>query len=36
VLPRGVTTFEAGDEVLAITDPVEEERLAALFTNPEE
>jgi trk system potassium uptake protein TrkA len=36
VLPRGVTTFEAGDEVLAITDPDEEERLAALFTNPEE
>jgi hypothetical protein len=30
-----VTTFEEGDEVLAITDPDEEDRLAALFTLPE-
>jgi trk system potassium uptake protein TrkA len=35
ILPRGVTTFKVGDEVLAITDPDEEERLAALFTHPE-
>jgi trk system potassium uptake protein TrkA len=31
VIPRGDTAFEAGDEVLAITDPEGAERLAELF-----
>jgi trk system potassium uptake protein TrkA len=32
VVPRGVTTFEVGDEVLAVTDAKGAEQLAALFT----
>ncbi len=32
ILPRGVTTIEVGDEVLAITDNMGEEQLAELFT----
>ena len=31
VLPRGVTTLEVGDEVLAVVDPEGSEKLAALF-----
>ncbi|MDW8072584.1 MAG: NAD-binding protein [Anaerolineae bacterium] len=34
VVPRGVTTFEVGDEVLAVTDREGEERLMKLFTPP--
>lgn len=34
VLPRGVTTFEADDEVLAVTDRAGAEQLAALFARP--
>jgi hypothetical protein len=33
IVPRGVTTLEVGDEVLAITDSVGEEQLAQLFTS---
>jgi trk system potassium uptake protein TrkA len=32
VVPRGVTTFDAGDEVLIITDPDGAEQLVELFT----
>ncbi len=32
IVPRGATTMEVGDEVLAITDKVGEEQLAELFT----
>jgi trk system potassium uptake protein TrkA len=32
VVPRGVTTFEVGDEVLAITDQAAESQLMKLFT----
>ncbi len=32
VVPRGATTMEVGDEVLAVTDPQGAEQLAALFT----
>jgi trk system potassium uptake protein TrkA len=32
VVPRGVTTFEAGDEVLAVTDRKGAEQLAELFS----
>jgi trk system potassium uptake protein TrkA len=32
VVPRGVTTFEVGDEVLAVTDREGEEKLIKLFT----
>ncbi len=32
VVPRGVTTFEVGDEVLAVTDGEGAEQLSALFT----
>jgi trk system potassium uptake protein len=32
VLPRGITEFEVGDEVLAIVDPQAAEELAALFS----
>ncbi len=31
IVPRGVTTFEAGDEVLAVTDPEGAAELADLF-----
>lgn len=31
IVPRGVTTFEAGDEVLAVTDPEGTVELAELF-----
>jgi trk system potassium uptake protein TrkA len=34
VVPRGITTFKVGDEVLAVTDREGAEQLAALFTNP--
>jgi trk system potassium uptake protein TrkA len=33
IVPRGVTTLEVGDEVLAITDHVGEEQLAELFAS---
>jgi trk system potassium uptake protein TrkA len=33
IVPRGITTIEVGDEVLAITDDAGEEQLAALFTS---
>jgi len=33
IVPRGTTTIEVGDEVLAITDDAGEEQLAALFTS---
>lgn len=32
VVPRGVTVFEAGDEVLAVTNPKGAEQLAELFS----
>jgi len=32
ILPRGITTLEAGDEVLAVADPEGVDKLAALFT----
>lgn len=32
VVPRGATTLEVGDEVLAVTDSEGAEQLAALFT----
>lgn len=32
IVPRGVTTFEVGDEVLAVTDRQGAEQLATLFT----
>jgi trk system potassium uptake protein TrkA len=32
VVPRGASTIEVGDEVLAITDSLGEEQLADLFT----
>jgi trk system potassium uptake protein TrkA len=35
IVPRGITTFEAGDEILAVTDPEGAADLAALFS-PEE
>ncbi len=34
VVPRGVTTFEVGDEVLAVTDQAGESQLVDLFTPP--
>jgi len=34
VMPRGVTTFEEGDEVLAVTDPEGARKLAVLFASP--
>jgi trk system potassium uptake protein TrkA len=34
LVPRGATTFEAGDEVLAVTDRKGAEQLAALFSGP--
>ncbi len=33
IVPRGMTTFDVGDEVLAITDHVGSEQLAELFTS---
>jgi trk system potassium uptake protein TrkA len=35
VMPRGLTTIEAGDEVLAVTDVSGAEQLADLFARPE-
>lgn len=35
ILPRGITTIEAGDEVLAVTDNQGAEQLAALFAPQE-
>lgn len=34
VVPRGPTTLEVGDEVLAVTDRAGAARLAALFASP--
>ncbi len=34
IVPRGITTFKIGDEVLAVTDREGAEKLAGLFTNP--
>lgn len=34
IVPRGITTFEAGDEVLAVTDPEGAQKLAELFKRP--
>ncbi len=34
IVPRGVTTFEVGDEVLAVTDAKGAEQLATLFAPP--
>lgn len=34
IVPRGVTTFEAGDEVLAVTDPDGARKLAELLARP--
>jgi trk system potassium uptake protein TrkA len=34
IVPRGVTTFEAGDEVLAVTDTQGSNRLVELFSSP--
>jgi trk system potassium uptake protein TrkA len=35
IVPRGVSTFEEGDEVLAVTDPEGTRLLNDLFSNPE-
>ena len=34
VIPRGLTTFEVGDEVLAVVGPDVADKLAALFSGP--
>jgi trk system potassium uptake protein TrkA len=34
VLPRGITTLEAGDEVLALVDDTAREQLAKFLTRP--
>ncbi len=34
MIPRGITTFQAGDEVLAVTDPDGAAALAELFSGP--
>jgi trk system potassium uptake protein TrkA len=34
IVPRGTTTVEVGDEVLAITDNIGAEQLSELFTKP--
>jgi trk system potassium uptake protein TrkA len=34
IVPRGVSTFEAGDEVLAVTDPEGARQLSALLSPP--
>jgi trk system potassium uptake protein len=34
MIPRGITVLEAGDEVLAVTDPSGAEELAKLFSPP--
>ncbi len=34
IVPRGATTFEVGDEVLAVVDPVGQDELAVLFSQP--
>jgi len=36
IVPRGVTIFEEGDEVLAITDSDSYKQLAAIFSDPED
>jgi Trk K+ transport system NAD-binding subunit len=33
IVPRGMTKFEVGDEVLVITDPDGAEQLVGLFTH---
>jgi len=35
IVPRGITTFEAGDEILAVTDPEGAVELAGLFSPQE-
>lgn len=35
IVPRGITTFEAEDEVLAVTDPDGAAKLAELFRRPD-
>jgi trk system potassium uptake protein TrkA len=35
VMPRGLTTFEAGDEVMAVTDRQGAVQLATLFASPQ-
>lgn len=35
IVPRGITAFEVGDEVLAVVDPEGAMQLARLFTSPE-
>jgi trk system potassium uptake protein TrkA len=35
IVPRGVSTFEEGDEVLAVTDPEGTRLLNDLFSKPE-
>ncbi len=34
IVPRGITTFQAGDEVLAVVDSEGARQLAAIFENP--
>lgn len=34
IVPRGITTFEVGDEVLAVTDHTGAQRIAELFSSP--
>jgi trk system potassium uptake protein TrkA len=34
IVPRGITTFEAGDEVLAVTNPEGANKLAGIFRRP--
>jgi|WetSurMetagenome_2_1015567.scaffolds.fasta_scaffold205095_2 trk system potassium uptake protein len=36
IVPRGITTFEVGDEVLAVTDSIGAHRLAELLARPGE
>lgn len=36
IVPRGLTVFEVGDEVLAITDPDGADELSVLFGSPEQ
>ena len=36
IVPRGISTIEAGDEVLAITDPPGQQRLQLLFAEPDD
>jgi trk system potassium uptake protein TrkA len=34
IVPRGITTFQEGDEILAVTDPEGMQRLSELFSSP--